>query len=75
MIFTWALIVLWLILRGVAGFHVVYHFFGLPPSASLDELEAKGQRFCDTEWTAIAARRGSEVHVEHYCFRQAILLV
>ena len=53
-----------------AGFHVVYHFFGLHPTASLDELEAKGQRYCDTEWDAIAARRGAEVHVEHYCFRQ-----
>jgi len=48
---------------------VVYHFFGLPPSASLADLAAKGQRFCDTEWAAIAAKRGSEVHVEHYCFR------
>jgi len=57
-------------LRVIAGFHVVYHFFGLPPSAGLDELEAKGQRFCDTEWPAIAAKRGGEVHVEHYCFRQ-----
>lgn len=51
------------------GFHVVYHFFGLDASASLDELEAKGQRYCDTEWDAIAAKRGAEVHVEHYCFR------
>ena len=53
----------------MAGFHVVYHFFGLHPTASLDELEAKGQRYCDTEWDAIADKRGAEVHVEHYCFR------
>lgn len=58
-----------------AGFHVVFHFFGLPPTASLDELEAKGQRYCDTEWSAIAAKRGAEVHVEHYCFRSGPLLL
>ena len=52
-----------------AGFHVVYHFFGLPPSASLAELEAKGRRFCDTDFAAIAAGRGAEIHVETYCFR------
>ena len=53
---------------------MVYHFFGLDPSASLDELEAKGQRYCDTEWDAIAAKRGAEVHVEHYCFRSEVQL-
>ena len=54
-----------------AGFHVVYHFFGLPPSANLAELEAKGRRFCDTDFAAIAAGRGAEIHVETYCFRWA----
>lgn len=53
-----------------AGFYVVYHFFGLPSSATLEELEKKGRRFCDFDWNAIASNRGIEVHVEHYCFRQ-----
>lgn len=51
----------------------MYHFFGLDPSLPLDQLEAKGRRYCDTDWTAIAARRGAEVHVDRYCFRCVLL--
>ena len=54
-----------------SGFHVIYHFFGLEHTAHLEDLESKGQRFCDTQWDTIAAHRGAEIHVDHYCFRQA----
>ena len=48
---------------------MVYHFLGLPSTASLDQVLQAGQDLCSTEWAHIAATRGQEIHIEQYCFR------
>ena len=53
----------------VAGFHVVYHFFKLRPTASWAELETQGRHHCATAWQHVDRGRGREMHVEQYCFR------
>ncbi|KAK9807631.1 hypothetical protein WJX72_004780 [[Myrmecia] bisecta] len=53
----------------LTGFFVVYHFFGLQPSAGLAELENAARQFCATPWPVINATRGREIHVDRYCFR------
>lgn len=53
----------------LTGFYVVYHFLGLPSTASLAQLQQGGEDLCSTQWAHIAATRGQEIHVEQYCFR------
>ena len=48
---------------------MVLKFLHLPSDASLAELEAAGQDFCGTPWSAINLSRGLEIHVDRYCFR------
>ena len=38
-----------------AGFHVVWHFFHLQPSAPLHAMLAAGRDWCDTPWAAVNA--------------------
>jgi hypothetical protein len=38
-----------------AGFHVVWHFFHLQPSAPLHAMLAAGRDWCDTPWAAVDA--------------------
>ena len=52
-----------------AGFFVVYHFFGLPSTASLGDLEREGRRHCALDWEPLNAARGAEIHMDQYCFR------
>ena len=52
-----------------AGFYVVFHFFGLPSSAGLPDLERKGRQHCGQEWGVLEAARGAELHMDQYCFR------
>lgn len=55
--------------RDLAGFFVVYHFFGLPPTATLAELEREGRRHCAVDWEPLHAARGAEIQMDQYCFR------
>eukprot|EP00271_Cylindrocystis_brebissonii_P021331 TRINITY_DN7533_c0_g2_i1.p1 TRINITY_DN7533_c0_g2~~TRINITY_DN7533_c0_g2_i1.p1 ORF type:complete len:1181 (+),score=175.97 TRINITY_DN7533_c0_g2_i1:1123-4665(+) len=53
----------------LAGFFVVYNFFGLSSEASLDELLAKGQTFCSRPWADVESESGSIRGVDRNCFR------
>lgn len=57
-----------------AGFFVVYHFFGLPSTASLADLEREGRRHCALDWEPLNGARGGEIHMDQYCFRCGLLL-
>ena len=48
---------------------MVYHFFGLPSTASLADLEREGRRHCALDWEPLNAARGAEIHMDQYCFR------
>ncbi len=48
---------------------MVFHFFGLPGSASLADLEQEGRRHCAREWGPLQAARGAELQMDQYCFR------
>eukprot|EP00897_Mesotaenium_endlicherianum_P009522 jgi/Mesen1/8599/ME000005S08564 len=54
---------------GVAGFFVVYHFFGLAGSAPLAALLEAGRRFCGRPWGEVSATFGGEMGLDRYCFR------
>ena len=56
-----------------AGFFVVHHFFGLPSTATLADLEREGRKHCALDWEPLNAARGAEIHMDQYCFRQAPL--
>ena len=47
----------------------MYHFFGLPPGATLAQLAAAGRSFCASSWQAVQRERAGELMAEHYCFR------
>jgi hypothetical protein len=53
----------------LAGFHVVRHFFGLPPGGGLAGVAAAARAFCAQPWAAAAAAHAGELAVEAYCFR------
>lgn len=54
---------------GLAGFYVVYKFFGLSQSAPLDDLLAKGQDFCKLPWKEAERSVDPQPSIEQYCFR------
>lgn len=54
---------------GLAGFYVVYKFFGLPQDAPLDDLLAKGQDFCKMPWKEAERSVDPQPSIEQYCFR------
>ncbi len=49
-----------------AGFYVVYHFFGLPSTASLADSEREGCRHTVLDWEPLNAARGAEIHMDQY---------
>ncbi|CAK9269240.1 unnamed protein product [Sphagnum jensenii] len=54
---------------GLAGFFIVYKFFGLPADAPLDNLLQKGQEFCKLPWKKAESSVEPQPSIEHYCFR------
>ena len=56
----------------VAGFFVVFHFFGLPAGSGLADLEREGRAHCGLDWDHLRLSRGGEVHVDQYCFRYCL---
>jgi hypothetical protein len=54
---------------GLAGFYVVYKFFGLSQDAPLDDLLAKGQDFCKMPWKEAERSVDPQPSIEQYCFR------
>jgi hypothetical protein len=56
-------------LYGLAGFFVVYKFFGLSADASLNELLQKGEEFCKLPWKVAEASVEPQPSIHHYCFR------
>nr|PNR37591.1 hypothetical protein PHYPA_020700 [Physcomitrium patens] len=54
---------------GLAGFYVVYKFFGLSQDAPLDDLLAKGQDFCKLPWKVAERSVDPQPSIEQYCFR------
>lgn len=54
---------------GLAGFYVVYKFFGLSQDAPLDDLLAKGQEFCKMPWKEAEKSVDPQPSIEQYCFR------
>lgn len=54
---------------GLAGFYVVYKFFGLSQDAPLDDLLAKGQDFCKLPWKEAERSVDPQPSIEQYCFR------
>jgi hypothetical protein len=59
---------------GLAGFFVVYKFFGLSADTSLNELLQKGQEFCKLPWKDAEASVEPQPHIDHYCFRAPYLV-
>eukprot|EP00887_Chlorella_sp_A99_P007229 scaffold2.g7229.t1 len=56
----------------LAGFYVVYHFLGLPTTASLDQIQEAGRAFCAMPWKQVARERAGEIHIDRYCFRRVV---
>lgn len=54
---------------GLAGFFVVYKFFGLKSAAPLNKLLKKGQKFCELNWHQAQANVVPQPSVDRYCFR------
>ena len=54
---------------GLAGFFVVYKFFGLKGDASLGKLLKKGQKFCELNWKDAQAKVVPQPSIDQYCFR------
>lgn len=54
---------------GLAGFFVVYKFFGLKGDAPLGKLVKKGQKFCELNWKDAQAKVVAQPSVDQYCFR------
>lgn len=54
---------------GLAGFYVVYKFFGLSQDAPLVDLLAKGQKFCKMPWKEAERSVDPQPSIEQYCFR------
>lgn len=53
----------------LAGLFVVYKFFGLASTAAPGELLERGRRHCAQRWDALQLSRGTEFHLDYYCFR------
>ncbi|EFJ20885.1 hypothetical protein SELMODRAFT_443766 [Selaginella moellendorffii] len=53
----------------VAGFFVMYKFFGLSSKASLDDLLSKGQEFCGKPWPVARDSVDPQGFIDRYCFR------
>ncbi|CAM6102980.1 unnamed protein product [Calypogeia fissa] len=53
----------------LAGFFVVFKFFGLTSTNSLDDLLLKGQQFCELEWEQARQSVVSQPSIDRYCFR------
>ncbi|XP_024359149.1 probable apyrase 7 [Physcomitrium patens] len=54
---------------GLAGFFVVYKFFGLKGNAPLGRLLKKGQKFCELNWKEAQAKVSPQPSIDQYCFR------
>jgi hypothetical protein len=54
---------------GLAGFFVVYKFFGLKGNAPLGRLLKKGQKFCELNWKDAQAKVVAQPSIDQYCFR------
>lgn len=54
---------------GLAGFFVVYKFFGLKGDAPLGKLLKKGQKFCELNWKEAQAKVVAQPSIDQYCFR------
>lgn len=54
---------------GLAGFFIVYKFFGLSHDAPLNELLVKGRDFCKLPWKEAERSVEPQPSIEHYCFR------
>ena len=54
---------------GLAGFFVVYKFFGLKAAAPLAKLLKKGQKFCELNWKDAQAKVVPQPSIDRYCFR------
>ncbi|XP_073396863.1 probable apyrase 7 isoform X2 [Physcomitrium patens] len=54
---------------GLAGFFVVYKFFGLKGNAPLGRLLKKGQKYCELNWKEVQAKVGAQPSIDQYCFR------
>jgi hypothetical protein len=54
---------------GLAGFFVVYKFFGLKGDAPLSKLLKKGQKFCELNWKDAQAKVAPQPSIDQYCFR------
>lgn len=53
----------------LAGLFVVYKFFGLASTAVPGDLMERGRRHCAQRWDALQLSRGTEFHLDYYCFR------
>ena len=53
---------------GLAGFYVIYKFFGLSQDAPLNDLLAKGQEFCKMPWKEAEKSVDPQPSIEQYCF-------
>mmetsp|Transcript_7256 Transcript_7256/g.20453 ORF Transcript_7256/g.20453 Transcript_7256/m.20453 type:complete len:670 (+) Transcript_7256:350-2359(+) len=53
----------------MAGFFVVYDFFKLQLSATLQDLEDAGRQYCGREWQAVEAEKSGIKNIDAYCFR------
>ncbi|KAL2650681.1 hypothetical protein R1flu_018809 [Riccia fluitans] len=53
----------------LAGFFVVYKFFGLTSANSLNELLIKGNQFCRMKWHDARQSVAPQPSIDRYCFR------
>ncbi|KAL3700998.1 hypothetical protein R1sor_019020 [Riccia sorocarpa] len=53
----------------LAGFFVVYKFFGLTSADSLNDLLTKGSQFCKLKWHDARQSVAAQPSIDRYCFR------
>ncbi|BBM97172.1 hypothetical protein MPTK1_1g03540 [Marchantia polymorpha subsp. ruderalis] len=53
----------------LAGFFVVYKFFGLTSTDSLNDLLIKGHQFCKMKWQDAKVSVPPQPSIDRYCFR------